>query len=111
MKKWFPFILLIIAISILSFFLILSKNTDDYVPTSANSAQIYHEACARCHGEDGRGTRILYPGLLEDSFSDEEVIRIVKKGRLLMPSFPQIPDSTLKNLANYVTGKKMGIIR
>ena len=109
MIKWFPFILLVLLIIILSFFLIFSEYRDDYEPTTTDSAQIYNEACARCHGEDGKGSGLLYPDLVEESFSDEDVIRILKTGKLFMPAFPQIPDSVLKNLANYMTGRKFGI--
>jgi mono/diheme cytochrome c family protein len=91
---------------VLVIFLLYTGQTDKYVPETSDPSRIYKEACVGCHGEQGKGEGILYPDLSKESLSEEGVINIVRNGEFFMPSFPYIPDSTLINLADYVSGKK-----
>ena len=105
MKKWLPFILIILAVFILVIFLILSGRSNNYRPATSNPALVYKEACMTCHGERGEGNGFLYPDLSEDILNEKGVFDIVRKGGLFMPSFPAIADSTLTKLAIYISDK------
>jgi len=105
MKRWAPFVILILIIFVLVIFLLYTGQTDEYVPLSSDPSLVYKEACVGCHGEQGEGESFLYPDLSKELISEEEVMAIVRNGKLLMPSFPHIQDSTLINLATYISGK------
>ncbi len=106
MKRWILFIFLISLVVILSLYLFLADQTDLYIPNDADPAVVYGEACARCHGESGEGAGILYPALSGNRNRPEEVQDIVRKGASFMPAFPNIPDTVLAGLAEYVAQKK-----
>ena len=106
MRRWYPFIILVIAIFILVNYLIFTGQDDDYIPKTSNPSIVYQQACVRCHGERGEGEGMLYPDLSDEVLVEDEVFRIVRKGDFLMPAFPNIPDSTLNKLAEYVVNKK-----
>jgi len=106
MKRWALFIFLISLVAILSLYLFLVDQTDMYIPDVADPAVVYGEACARCHGESGQGGGILYPGLSGNRDSPDEVQHIVRNGASFMPAFPNIPDTVLVRLAEYVARKK-----
>ena len=94
------------AVFILSFFMIFRGQSDEYVPTTSDPAVVYREACVRCHGADGKGQGPLYPDLLEAYMEKEAVLNIVRNGEMFMPAFPNIPDSTLNRLADFMSNKE-----
>ena len=106
MKRWYPFIILIIAIFFLVNFLLFTGQDDDYIPEISDPSFVYQQACVRCHGERGEGEGLLYPDLSQETLAEEEVFNIVRNGEFFMPAFPNIPDSTLNNLAEYVVNKE-----
>jgi len=106
MKRWFPFILIILAVVVLVNFLLFTGQINEYKPETSDPSLVFRKACMECHGERGEGTGLLYPDLSKELLSEEGVYAIVRNGYLFMPSFPQIPDSTLKKLATYVSDKK-----
>ena len=106
MRRWIPFIVLISFIVVLSLYMFVIDQVDTYSPKTTEPAVVYREACARCHGEKGEGSAILYPALSGQHDIPEDVLRIVRKGATFMPSFPNIPDSVLAGLAEYIAGKK-----
>ena len=106
MKRWIPFVLLILFVFILVNFLLITGQTDKYIPQTSDLSIVFKEACVTCHGEEGKGNGLLYPGLTSKLLSEEEIVNIVRNGELFMPSFPHIPDSTLNKLAVYVAEKK-----
>jgi mono/diheme cytochrome c family protein len=106
MKRWLPFTILVLGIIALMIFLIFTGQDDDYVPLSSDPAVVYKEACARCHGERGQGERFLYPDLSEEYIEIEKTVYIVRNGELFMPAFPNIPDSTLNRLAEFIAKQR-----
>ena len=69
MKKWFPFLLLLIFISVSLAFLFLSNEDSEYTPKTDNAAIIYHEACMHCHGNKGQGSGFFYPAFEIDNLA------------------------------------------
>jgi mono/diheme cytochrome c family protein len=106
MKRWLPFIILIVVIFLLVNYLLFTGQKAEYTPESSDPSIVYKEACLRCHGERGEGGGLLYPDLLIENIDEEEILDIVRNGKLFMPSFPHIPDSTLSKLATYVSDKR-----
>ena len=106
MRRWVPFIILMLFVLIFIYFLLFTSQTSEYLPKSSDPSLVYKEACSGCHGVQGEGTGLIYPDLTEEMLTENGVMYIVKKGELFMPSFPFIPDSTLKKLASYVAEKK-----
>jgi hypothetical protein len=106
MKRWLPFIIIIIFIFVLVNFLLFTGQANEYIPHSSDASVVYKEACVECHGERGNGNGLLYPDLTRVLLREEGIANIVRNGELFMPSFPHIPDSTLKKLAVYVADKK-----
>jgi mono/diheme cytochrome c family protein len=104
-KRWLPFILLIFLAALMSVFMFLVGREDPYRPRTGDPGIVYQEACARCHGASGEGSAILYPGLARNRDNPEEVTAIVREGATFMPAFPNIPDSVLSGLADYVARK------
>ena len=106
MKKWLPFGFLIFAALLSSLYFFLSTQSSEYQPLTNDPAIIYRETCAECHGKYGEGTGLLYPALGEKVISRKDVIEIIRDGALLMPSYPQIPDTTLRLLSRFIMEKR-----
>ena len=106
MRRWYPFIILIVAIFILINFLMFSGQDSDYTPTTSDPAVVFREVCVECHGKRGEGEGFFYPDLAKELINKEDVIEIVRNGALFMPAFPNIQDSTLRKLSEYVANKK-----
>jgi len=101
MRHWLPFFLLIaVAVSCTVYFFGFAQSSQ-YIPESSIPKIIFSQACAECHGKTGGG-ELFYPALNNRVISEEEVLEVVQDGSFLMPSFPNIKDSTLKKLAKYV---------
>ncbi len=106
LKRWLPFILFTVLILTFSGYFLLSSKTSNYKPTTNNPAIIYFEACSHCHGKDGRSENLLYPDLIGERLTRDEVQKIIVQGEWLMPAFKHLKGDTLKNLVNYVVQKK-----
>jgi cytochrome c551/c552 len=106
MRKWLPFIVLLLVIVGMLGFMLVTGQTDDYIPLTSDPAIVYKEACAECHGEKGKGEGPLYADLADEYMEKEGVVEIVRNGDLFMPAFPNIPDSTLNRLAEYVANRE-----
>ena len=67
-------------------------------------AQVYQSQCAVCHGVDRSGAPPAFPSLVGvlDRLTVEKVIDNVKKGNGRMPSFPNIHDTHLAALIDYL---------
>jgi mono/diheme cytochrome c family protein len=107
MRRWYPFLILIIAIFMLVNFLIFTGQDDEYIPETSDPSVVYQQACVRCHGERGEGDGMFYPDLSDEVLFEDEVFRVIRNGDFLMPAFPNIPDSTLHNLVEYVVKKRL----
>jgi len=82
----------------------MTGDVDDYTPMTDDGATIFHEACARCHGEAGAGGGPSGPKLHGRAEDPEEVRRRLREGEGRMPSFPNIQGMPLENLMAYVHG-------
>ena len=105
MRRWLPFVFIIITALALSFYLFLTADSR-YVPAAADPMIVYSEACADCHGSHNRSGNFWSPNLAEELVTSAEVRKIIQSGTLLMPAFPAIKDSLLDSLALYVVEKK-----
>ena len=106
MKRWLPFILLILTAIFFSVYFFLFDRINLYKPQTSNPAVIYREACADCHGAKGEGSGLFYPELQGIALTAKEIKQFVRNGALLMPSFPNIPDSVLQKLSEYISDEK-----
>jgi mono/diheme cytochrome c family protein len=79
----------------------------------AQTAALFREKCARCHGEDGRGRTVIgrmvnAPDFTDESWWDEEkeerrFVRSVAEGRGEMPAFgKKLARPEIRALAAYV---------
>lgn len=101
MKKWFPFILILIFITASLAYLFLSKEDSKYTPKTNDAATIYHEACMHCHGDKGQGSGLFYPAFEKD-LPEREIYKKINNGALLMPAFTHIKGDTLDKLVEYI---------
>jgi len=81
----------------------LYSGVDNYQPDTDDPAVIFQEACARCHGEGGRGGDVG-PRLAGRGEEPEEVVEQVQEGKGRMPRFPNLGGHALRNLSAYVNG-------
>jgi glucose dehydrogenase len=67
-------------------------------------ARVYREQCAVCHGIDRTGSPPSFPSLvgIEKKVPDEKIAQTVKLGTGRMPSFPNIDDTHMAGLLNYL---------
>jgi len=67
-------------------------------------AQVYQTQCAMCHGPDRAGAPPAFPSLVDvlKRLSVQQVTDNVKKGNGRMPSFPNIDDTHLNALLDYL---------
>jgi glucose dehydrogenase len=81
--------------------------------------QVYENQCAMCHGVDRAGQPPTFPSLVGvlDRLSVQQVTGNVKNGNGRMPSFPNIDDSKLSALIEYLrtgdsggAGKELGSV-
>lgn len=105
MKRWLPFILLIMFALTATIFLITSGQ-ETYTPVSSNPAVIYREACMECHGSGQTEANLWSPALSQEDHTRQGVKEIVSQGTWRMPSFPNITDAALDSLANYVAERR-----
>ncbi len=106
LKRWMPFIIIIIVILITTAFLFLNKQEVNYQPQTDSPAVIYKEACQYCHGDRGQGTGLLYPGFDNDDLTIESIRHSIQNGELLMPAYVNIKGDTLQALAEFIYYKK-----
>jgi glucose dehydrogenase len=74
-------------------------------------AQLYQNQCAVCHGPDRAGAPPAFPSLVNilSRLTVQQVADNVKKGNGRMPSFPNIDESQLNALIEYLrTGSSAG---
>jgi mono/diheme cytochrome c family protein len=103
-KKWLPFIFLLVIILGSSSYLVLGNKKNNYKPNTDNPKVIYREACMHCHGDKGQGTGLLYPAF-EDIMNKSDIEDAIIKGSFLMPEFHHINGDTLKNLVEFIHSK------
>ena len=80
-KKWLPFIFLLVIILGSSSYLVLGNKKNNYKPNTDNPKVIYREACMHCHGDKGQGTGLLYPAfedIMNKSDIEDAIIKAYK---------------------------------
>ena len=80
---------------------------------SAQTAEMFKDRCARCHGEDGRGQTVIgqmvgAPNFTDETWWNEEkgerrFVRTITEGKGEMPAFgKKLTRSEIRALAAYV---------
>lgn len=105
MVRWIPFILIFLSAIALSGYFFYTGRTSTYLPATNNPKAIYIEACAECHGKNGEGAGLFFPGLLDSTLSGREIVQAIREGGFMMPAFAGIPDSSLKELVQFIRNK------
>lgn len=69
---------------------------------------IYQSQCALCHSADRRGSPPAFPTLIDINkrFTEAAIIDVIHNGKGRMPSFPNVTDTRLEALLDYLkTGR------
>ncbi|HUA91144.1 MAG TPA: c-type cytochrome [Terracidiphilus sp.] len=71
---------------------------------SSAGEQLYNQQCAVCHGLNRAGSPPAFPSLvgIEDRLNREVIVHTIHNGAGRMPSFPNIGDSSLTALLEYL---------
>ncbi len=94
-------VFLIVAVLII-FYQIKTENKTTISQFKVYNLAVYQDNCARCHGTTGEGFD-SNPSLQGNNLSPEEVRHIIRFGRADMPSFPNIQEPNLTQLAELVS--------
>lgn len=81
---------------------------------TVTSNNLYTRVCASCHGDDRKGNHDgSYPSLLDvgKKYSYTELLRIIEKGKGMMPSFSHISLESRKAIVNMLLDKESGSAR
>jgi len=92
---------LIIAILIV-FYQIKAENKTSTSQFKEYNLAVYQDNCARCHGTTGEGFA-SNPSLQGNRLSSDEVKHIIRFGMGDMPSFSNIQEPNLTQLAEFVS--------
>ncbi|MBD3225143.1 MAG: hypothetical protein GF313_10470 [Caldithrix sp.] len=102
LKRWLPFIILIVAVLISGTYFFLRTGDSDYTPQTDDVRMIYREACAQCHAIDGSGSGLLYPAFNSHNLSIDQIKQAIQQGDFMMPAYRKIKGDTLQELARHV---------
>ena len=86
-----------------------SLNTPKKESSSTDTAKVFGEKCAMCHGENGKGITKGTPDLTNAAWqkkeTDAEFADMIKVGKKPMPAFgDKLSDEQIKALVQYVRG-------
>lgn len=93
----------------------MSGSTSTIEPSAQNSAGLYAQYCARCHGRDGKSNtsrgkktaaRNFTDAAWQNSVTDERLYNSIINGRNKMPSYENLSDAQVNALVAYVRGFK-----
>jgi glucose dehydrogenase len=72
--------------------------------SGSTGAQIYQQQCAVCHGINRAGSPPAFPSLVdvEKRLTTEKITANIRSGTGRMPSFPNLDDSRISALLNYL---------
>jgi mono/diheme cytochrome c family protein len=77
---------------------------NEYTPaTGASAADIFAEACAGCHGDNGEGKLLGLLKVKGTEKSQNEIAAKIAAGSTFMPAFPNIGNAEQAALAQYLT--------
>jgi len=106
MKKWFPFISMVVIALAATVYLVLKGGDNLYIPHTDDPSVIYKEACVDCHGADGQGDGLLYPAFDYSELDLKLIKDKIAHGDWRMPAFRHIHTDTLDVLARFILDKK-----
>jgi cytochrome c551 len=79
------------------------SENNTYTPVSGmDGVDIYANACASCHGENGSGKFGFLLKLVGSDSSYEEIVEMIQQGGHFMPAFPNIDEQQATQLADYL---------
>ncbi|MCG7899912.1 MAG: cytochrome c [Candidatus Thiodiazotropha lotti] len=91
------------GVSLLALSLSGCSDSNDFKPiTGMDGMDIYANACASCHGENGQGKFGLLLKLADSEASPEEISAKIINGGQLMPAFPNISQAQAEQIAAYL---------
>jgi glucose dehydrogenase len=88
--------------------------TGGLVPSSRGGSageEVYQHQCTICHGVDRSGSPPTFPSLIgaDQRLTKQKIIDTIRKGTGRMPSFPNIDDTQMHSLLEYLhTGSTVG---
>lgn len=92
-----------IAGACLSLSLLTGCSENNFTPVSGmDGMDIYANACASCHGENGAGKFGFLLKLADSEASNEKIVGMIRKGGHIMPAFPNIDDQQAGLVADYI---------
>lgn len=78
-------------------------SSSDYTPTAGAAAdQLFAEACAGCHGDNGEGKFGFLLAVAGSDESAEDIATKIRNGGHVMPAFPQISEEQASAIAGYL---------
>jgi cytochrome c553 len=66
--------------------------------------ELFAEACAGCHGDQGAGKFGFLLTLAGSDLPTEEIVEKVRQGGHVMPAFPNISETEATAIAGYIKG-------
>lgn len=68
--------------------IVLGQSTTIHVESTVNSGKVlFEQLCSKCHGDDGAKGRFGAKNLQQSILTDEQYLRIILKGKGIMPSW------------------------
>jgi mono/diheme cytochrome c family protein len=75
----------------------------DFKPAEGMPAnQLFAEACASCHGDNGQGKFGMLLKLAGSDLSSEEMVQKIRQGGHVMPAFPNISEEEALAIASFI---------
>jgi mono/diheme cytochrome c family protein len=75
----------------------------DFKPAAGMAPeQLFSEACANCHGEEGGGKFGFLLSVAGSDTSVDDIVSKIREGGTIMPAFPEIDESEATAVANYL---------
>ncbi|MEW8505936.1 MAG: cytochrome c [Candidatus Thiodiazotropha sp.] len=79
------------------------SDSNEFKPLAGMDAlDIYANACASCHGENGSGKFGVMLKLAGSNASLDEIVGKIRNGGHIMPAFPNIDTDQAKLVAGYI---------
>ena len=79
------------------------SNSNDFMPvTGMDGMDIYANACASCHGDNGQGKLGFLLKLAGSDISSEAISEKIINGGHFMPAFPNISQPDAEQVAAYL---------
>jgi cytochrome c553 len=105
LKRWLPISGLFLLVIIVLIRMMIHGSESHYHTESTDAVLIYREACAGCHGQQGKGVHFYIPDLADETLTAEEVKMKISTGGLVMPAFIKLNNIQIDHLSDYVMNK------